>query len=54
MMGIQEAQLEGVGSGLAPLSRDWFVLNASDGPTGHRSSDVPQTGFTLPQEPLKT
>ena len=29
-MAIEEAQLEDVGSGLAPVSPGWFVLNASD------------------------
>jgi len=29
-MAIQEAQLEEVSSGLAPVSPGWFVINASD------------------------
>jgi uncharacterized cupin superfamily protein len=29
-MAIQEAQLEDVGSGLAPVSPGWFVVNAAD------------------------
>ena len=37
-MAIQEAQLEEVGSGLAPVSPGWFVVNASDAAWVHNDA----------------